>query len=292
MPFQTQEVKRVETLCKNDFYNQYYKTQTPVIISNLTHQWGAYKDWTFDYLLKKAGNINVPLYNNNAVDYTKKVNEPDTIMPLADYFSLLQSSPTDLRVFLYNILKNVPQLQQDIQTPDLGLPIMKGLPMLFIGGKGSSVFMHYDIDLANIFHFHFIGKKRCLLVPPNQSKYMYKVPFSCICREDIDFKNPDYNKFPALKNIQAFVADLQHGDMLYMPEGYWHYMTYETPGVSISLRSIARRPNNLLNAVNNVFFVRNYDNLMRKLKGKSWIDYKNKKALESTNARFKKTTQA
>ena len=76
-----------------------------------------------------------------------------------------------------------------------------------------------------------------MIFPPDQSKYMYKVPHALISREDIDFDDPDYEKFPALKNAEGYITNLKHGEMLYMPEGYWHYMKYLTPGFSMSLRS-------------------------------------------------------
>ena len=65
---------------------------------------------------------------------------------------------------MWNILKEVPVLQKDFTYPDFGLKLLKGLPMLFFGGKDSYTFMHYDIDLANIFHFHFHGKKEIILM--------------------------------------------------------------------------------------------------------------------------------
>ena len=34
-----------------------------------------------------------------------------------------------------------------------------------------------------------------------------------------------------------------------MPEGYWHYMKYITPGFSMSLRALPRRPKPLKSAV-------------------------------------------
>jgi hypothetical protein len=71
-------------------------------------------------------------------------------------------------------------------------------------------------------------------------------PHSVICREDIDFDNPDFDKWPALKHINPMVADLKHGEMLYMPEGWWHYMKYLTPGFSMSLRLLAHKPKNFI----------------------------------------------
>ena len=68
-----------------------------------------------------------------------------------------------------------------------------------------------------------------------------------------------------------------------MPEGYWHYMKYLSPGFSMSLRGLAKHPKNLSKAVYNVFVLRHYDNFMRRLKGQKWIDWKNEQAVERTN---------
>ena len=140
--------------------------------------------------------------------------------------------------------------------------------------------MHYDIDLANIFHFHFEGKKQCILFDQKQNKYLYKIPNSLITREDIDFANPDFEKWPALKGAKGYV---EHGNVLYMPEGYWHYMRYITPGFSMSLRAIARNPKNLGKAVYNIVVMRSLDNIMRRLRGQKWIDWKNEYAIKRTH---------
>ena len=146
--------------------------------------------------------------------------------------------------------------------------------------------MHYDIDYSNILHFHFHGKKRCVLFAPDQTPYLYKVPHALIAREDIDFDHPDFEKWPALKLAKGLVCDLNHGEMLYMPEGYWHYMTYVTPGFSMSLRAFPRKINNLGKAVFNIFIMRHYDTIMRKQKGQAWIDYKNEEAIKRTHQKL------
>lgn len=280
MSFNFTEIERVKNITKEEFIQNYYKPQKPVVVESLTDDWKAKKNWKFDYIKQIAGEKIVPLYDNEPVKAEDGFNEPKAKMKLADYIDLLQKGPTDLRIFLYNLMKEVPELQKDFKYPDLGVSIMKGWPMLFFGGENSNVFMHYDIDLANIFHFHFQGEKECILVHPNQTKYMYKVPFSLISREDINFDDPDFQKFPLLKNLKPYRAHLKHGEMLYMPEGYWHYMKYITPGFSMSLRSMAKRPKNFAEAVYNVFIMRNFDAVMRKVGGQKWMDYKNEKALK------------
>lgn len=180
-------------------------------------------------------------------------------------------------------MKEVPQLKEDFKWPDIGLKLVKQIPMLFFGGENSRVFMHYDIDFSNILHFHFHGKKRCILFDQSQSKYLYKQPHALISREDIDFDNPDFDKWPALKHAQGYVCELNHGEMLYMPEGYWHYMHYLTPGFSMSLRAFPRNITNLSKAAYNFFFMRHFDDIMRKIKGQKWIDWKNEEAIKRTN---------
>ena len=273
------EIDRVETITKKDFINNYFKPQKPVVIERFIEDWPAYKKWDLDYIKEVAGNKTVPLYDDRPVDYKDGFNEPHAKMKMADYIDLLKREPTKFRIFLWNILNEVPVLQKDFSYPDFGLRLMKGLPMLFFGGKDSYTFMHYDIDLANIFHFHFHGKKEVILFDQKQNKHLYKIPYSLITREDINFSNPDFSKWPKLKNAKGYTTKLEHGNVLYMPEGYWHYMKYITPGFSISLRAIARNPKNLGKALYNVFIMRFIDNLMRRIKGQKWIDWKNKQAI-------------
>lgn len=272
-------IDRVQTISKKDFIEHYFKPQKPVVIEQFIEDWPAYSKWSLDYMKEVAGEKIVPLYDDRPVDYKDGFNEPHATMRMADYVDLLKSKPTKFRIFLWNILKEVPVLQKDYNYPDFGLKLMKGLPMLFFGGTNSHTFMHYDIDLANIFHFHFEGKKKVILFDQKQNKHLYKIPYSLITREDIDFSNPDFNKWPKLAHAKGYETHLEHGNVLYMPEGYWHYMKYLTPGFSMSLRAIARNPKNFSKAIYNIVIMRAIDNTMRRLRGQKWIDWKNKKAL-------------
>ncbi len=287
MKLNLQEIPRVKTITKEDFIKNYFKPQKPVVIENFIEDWPAYQKWSLDYMKEIAGDKEVPLYDDRPVDYKDGFNEPHAKMKMSEYVDLLKSEPTKYRIFLWNILKEIPSLQDDFSYPDFGLKLMKSLPMLFFGGTDSHTFMHYDIDLANIFHFHFEGKKQCILFDQKQSDFLYKIPHSLIVREDIDFSNPDFKKWPALQKATGYVTELEHGNVLYMPEGYWHYMKYLTPGFSMSLRAIAKNPKNFSKAVYNLFVMRYYDNLMRRMKGQKWIDWKNEQAIKRTHRKNK-----
>lgn len=280
------QIDRVETLAKEEFLTHYFKPQKPLIIERLIEDWPACSRWNLDYMAKIAGDVVVSLYDDRPVDYQDGFNEPHAKMKMSDYIDLLKREPTKYRIFLWNMLKEVPELQQDFKWPDLGLRLLQELPMMFFGGKDSHTFMHYDIDLANVFHCHFQGRKQVILFDQTQSDYLYKIPHSLITREDIDFVNPDYGKWPALTRARGFTGVLDHGNVLYMPEGYWHYMRYLTPGFSLSLRAVARKPGNQARALYNLMVMRHFDNLMRRLKGQAWIDGKNARAVARTHRKL------
>ncbi|PID68531.1 MAG: cupin [Flavobacteriales bacterium] len=282
MSINLQPVTVVNDITKAQFLKDFYKPQQPVVIKNLTNSWPAYTKWNFDYISKIAGDLTVPLYDDRPVSHKDKFNEAHANMLMRDYISLLQKGPTNYRIFLWNLLKKVPELQEDYSYPDIGLRLLKKMPMLFFGGENAFTFMHYDIDLANILHFHFQGKKKCILFSPDQTPFLYKIPYSLITREDIDFDNPDIEKWPALASAKGMVAYLEHGDTLYMPEGWWHYMKYVTPGFSMSLRALPAKPKHLAKALNNILIMRTIDNLIRKVNGKNWIEWKNKRAIVNT----------
>ncbi len=282
-----QEIERRKTITKEEFIENYFKKQKPVVIERLTEDWPAYEKWHLSYIKELAADKEVPLYDDRPVTHEDGFNEAHAKMKMAEYIDLLESKPTNYRIFLYNIMKEVPSLQKDFKWPNLGLRLVKSLPMLFFGGTNSKVFMHFDIDYSNILHFHFHGEKQCVLFDPSQTKYMYKVPHALISREDIDFDNPDFEKWPALKHLEGYICNLKHGEMLYMPEGYWHYMKYLTPSFSMSLRAFPSKITNLAKAAYNVTVMRGYDTMMRKMKGQEWIDHKNEMAILNTHKHLK-----
>lgn len=279
----TQTVERLKHITPEAFINQYVKPQKPVVIEHLIDDWPAKDLWNFEYFKDIAGDLEVPLYNSKPITSKYKYNEPQAKMKFKDYIDLLQNKPTDLRLFLFNLIKERPILQNHIKIPKVGLKLLKDLPFLFVGGRNSKVFMHYDIDLANILHIHLHGEKKCLLFPPSETKYLYKVPNSLKTNDGIDFSSPDFQTYPALALAKGYTAELSPGDTLYMPEGYWHYMHYKTPGFSLSMRALARRPAHLGKAIYNISVMQLFENIMRKTKGDKWLNEKQKASIEKTH---------
>ncbi|MGB8376521.1 MAG: cupin-like domain-containing protein, partial [Salegentibacter sp.] len=93
----------------------------------------------------------------------------------------------------------------------------------------------------------------------------------------------DFEKYPALAKAKGYEVRLRHGEAVFIPSRWWHFVKYETPCLSLTLRSLPRSPRKLLEVLHNIFIMRNFDNVMRKFRGQKWIDYKNRKAIKNTH---------
>lgn len=279
MGFELEPIPRVKGLDKETFVREYLRPNRPVVLEDFAKDWPALEKWDMNFIRSVAGNHVVPLYDNSKVDYSKKVNEPIAEMKMSEYIDILESGPTELRIFLYNIFKHVPELCNDFTSPEWAPRVLKSFPMMFFGGEGSNVFLHYDIDMSHVFHTNFVGKKKAILFDHKYKKELYKIPFAVHNVEDIDIDNPDFERWPALKNVKGLEADLGHGDTLFMPSGWWHYMKYLTPSFSLSLRALDSRASSKLKGLYNVAVMRQIDNLARKIGGQDWIDYKDRLAV-------------
>jgi hypothetical protein len=264
MSFDLTPIDRVDHISKQDFVTNYLIPRKPLVITKATESWPALQKWTFDYLKEVVGDQSVPLYDSSKADPSKPINASAAEMKFADYIDLIQNQPTDLRIFLFDPIKHAPKLLDDYRSPtDLMGGFLDKFPNMFFGGAGSVTFLHYDIDLAHIFHTHFLGRKHVILFDYKWKERLYCIPFSTYALEDFDVEKPDFERFPSLKGIQGTEAFLDHGDTLFMPTGYWHWMKYLDGSFSISLRAWDKSWAIKAKSLYNLTIQRKFDDLMK-----------------------------
>lgn len=280
---QLREVDVVEDISPEEFYQRYVKTRIPVKLLHYTKEWAASSKWTYPYLKEVAGHHQVKLHG------AWQDNEPTKIeMPavketaFGEYLDMLErNEPSDLRIFLFNLFKLEPSLLNDFNFPPVMEGYLEDYPYMFFGAAGSDVRLHYDIDLSNVFISQFGGTKRITLFDQDQTKYLYKLPFTT--HSAVDLNNIDYDKYPALKLATGWQTDLLPGETLFMPSGIWHYIQYLDGSFSLSLRTLNPSRMGKLQGAYNVFVIRKLDEYFNKFYKNTWSDYKLKKAIERTN---------
>lgn len=286
--FSLPKVAKVKEITTDEFLNNYKAKGTPVVMQSITKDWPAKQKWSLEYFEALGGDNEVSLYDSQPSTDYKLQHAAEASMPLRDYFKILREGEQDLRMFFFDILREIPSLKNDFSFPEIGLNFFKKLPVMFIAGNRAKVQMHFDIDYADIFLCHFGGKKKVILFSPEQTPLMYHVPYSFSAYYDVDFENPNYEKYPALKHLEGCEVELEHGDVLYIPPGWWHYIIYEEIGYSMAIRSFPRDIKNFFGMLRNLLWIRSVDGLMRMIFGQKWNDRNAKVAIQRTNENLKK----
>ncbi|MDP9957219.1 hypothetical protein J2X97_002885 [Epilithonimonas hungarica] len=279
----------IDDITKEEFFEKYLKPRKPVVIKNMARKWPAYQKWTMEYIKEVVGDVTVPLYDSAKADPAAPINTPTTEMKFADYIDLIQREPTDLRIFFFDPIKHAPKILNDYISPkELMGGFLDKYPSMFFGGKGSVTFLHFDIDMAHIFHTHFNGRKHVLLFDYKWKERLYQLPYATYALEDFNIENPDFEKFPALDGIEGIECFLEHGDTLFMPTGWWHWMKYLDGSFSISLRAWDKSWAVKAHSLWNLTVQRGFDNFMKKNFKANYMNWKEKKAIERANYALKR----
>ncbi|WP_294287053.1 cupin-like domain-containing protein [uncultured Chryseobacterium sp.] len=279
----------VDDITQEEFIEKYLKPRKPVVIKNMAKKWPAYQKWTMEYMKEVVGDVEVPLYDSSKADPAAPINASAAKMKFGDYIDLIQREPTDLRIFLFDPIKFAPKLLEDYLSPkELMGGFLDKYPNMFFGGKGSVTFLHFDIDMAHIFHTHFNGRKHVLLFDYKWRERLYQIPYATYALEDYDIENPDFTKFPALDGVEGIECFLEHGDTLFMPTGWWHWMKYLDGSFSISLRAWDKSWAVKAHSLWNLTVQRKFDDIMKKNFRKKYMDWKEKVAVKRAEIALKK----
>ena len=265
----TKQIETVAQISKKEFKTRYLKPQVPVLLKGFTKQFPATSKWNLNYMKKVCGDVEVDIYDGDKSNNGTAFTHGDKKMLFKDYAEIIeQQTQANLRMFLFNMFKKRPQLRKEYPCPPIMRGLLQRMGYLFFGAKGVKVRMHQDIDNSNVLLTQFYGRKKVLLVAPEYSDLLYKLPLGTFSPADISA--PDYDKYPALRHIEVLECTLHPGDALFMPSGYWHHITYVDGGFSVSYRKLAQSPKALITGALNVLVFLPLDKLFSFLGGEAW----------------------
>jgi len=267
-------VKRSENVKPEKFLQDFMKPCKPIILKDFVDPKSpAFEKWNYDYFKEIAGDRKVNVYGSEIESIDRVPSKPIGETTFSDYLDLISSKATEHRLFLFNLLSIKPEMKNDIHYKDVTKgKILKWLPFMFFGGKGSITRNHIDIDMSHVFITQFQGIKRIWLFPWEQSDLMYKLPYNF--HSLINLQEADYEKFPALKYLNGYEAVINPGETLYIPSGWWHYIQYETEGYSVSIRALPSSWLEKWRGFKNLVVIRHFDNAMRKIFKEKGFNYK------------------
>jgi len=283
----TSYVDIVSHFSEEDFYEKYFLAQKPLVIKGLAENCTAGKKWDVNYIKSICGDVMVDIFDSNNKNISTAFTRPDLKMKFSDYIdTIIKGENTTLRMFLFNMFKHKPGLRKDFPCPEMFKGILGKIGFMFFGAKGIKVRIHQDIDMSNVLLTQFHGKKKVVLVSPEYSDFLYRLPFNTYSLIDLD--HPDLEKYPGLEFVKTQECILEHGDSLFMPSGYWHYITYLDGGFAVSYRKMAHSLKFKVKGL--VFFIvyMPFDKLLHRLFAGKWFAKKEKISETRANKAIKK----
>jgi ribosomal protein L16 Arg81 hydroxylase len=274
-------VEQAKDLSYEDFMQKYFLPQKPVLLKGLAHLQPAGKKWTIDWFKETMGDYQISVFDFNKPRHKySTVVDPDSKMLFRDFLDLIsRDEPSSIRMFRYDLFKQNPALRKDFSCPSfINKGIMKKFGFMFLGGKDADVRLHYDVDNSSVLLTQIYGSKRVVLFDPDQSKFLYQIPFTT--HSLVDLKKPDFEKWPGLKYVKGYEVIQEPGDGIFMPSGYWHYNTYLNGGISVSFRKLAPTLRGVIRGLRVVVVNLILDRCLSLLLGKRYNDWKQKKCIQ------------
>ncbi|MFI0351218.1 cupin-like domain-containing protein [Actinomadura sp. 9N407] len=236
-------IERWERLPADEFFEEFYCANRPVIITGMLKSWPALTRWDFDYLRDRCGDLEVEVQFGRESDENYEVNGPrhKRLMPFGDYVDLVErtASSNDFYMTANNASRNreaLDVLWSDIEP--IGEYLDAGSPdkgFFWLGPAGTKTPYHHD--LTNNFMAQVIGRKRVKLVPLHDTAYIYN---NLHCYSEVDASAVDYERFPSMRKAQVLECTLEPGELLFIPIGWWHYVEGLDASVTMSFTNFLR----------------------------------------------------
>ena len=227
---------RVSLPSIDDFLARYWVPGTPVIIDDLVPAWPAFGRWSFADLVDRFGDVEVEA----------SMNRGSVAMPDADWEGLRQTLPlrelvhamldpstgNEVYVIAKNAILRNPNLAgllEDVTLPPefFGDRLDPMRSTLWLGPAGTHTPLHHDGD--NAMFCQVVGRKRVRLAPA-ESVALLDRSDGVYCRWD-----PQTEAEVADGPETLIECELQPGEALFLPAGWWHQIDALEPSMSVSI---------------------------------------------------------
>ncbi|MCF7568619.1 cupin-like domain-containing protein [Sabulilitoribacter arenilitoris] len=232
---QSQPVEEITSIDSATFKKNYFNKKKPVIIKGFAKDWGATKNWDLDFLLNLKEDKNIFLLSDNFIqddNRYKKASFKKYIQQLKD----AESNNTSVKDYLttLDIFEYYPHLKSDIDFSFFEKHTKVNDITAWIGPANTISGFH--ADTANNVYAQIRGKKMFIISSTKFNKTMYpsKKHIYGAVASDVDINNFNNTKFPEFKNNKFKSVVLEPGDVLFVPQNWWHYVQALAPSISIS----------------------------------------------------------
>ncbi|MBV9842155.1 MAG: cupin-like domain-containing protein [Sphingomonadaceae bacterium] len=223
------DIYRYDDIDPEAFLDDHYALNRPAILCGEIDDWPALKRWSPAYLARQVGAAPVE-YQGERTGNARFELEKDRhrrSQPFSDFIKAIAQPGNDAYLTAYNSGANaiaLAPLRDDLGRIDKLLAHGDAADegMLWIGPAGTFTPLHHD--LTNNLLVQITGRKRVLLVPASETPLLQNHVH--VFSEIGDLLDPEAaRRFPEIARVRVFDVELQPGEILFLPIGWWHQVT-------------------------------------------------------------------
>jgi lysine-specific demethylase 8 len=255
------DVERVSGMTREQFFEGYFRRR-PVILDGIVRHWAAVRSWSPEFFGEHHGDFPIRIdrydptstrtYLQQHLDYVHReipfrefiasLSEPAQRFTIREDMNLLYALPGALQALDY--FRPFSSKEDALSDDYCGL---------WFSSATDVTGLHADLIEGHLFQIY--GRKRFYFMAPDQTPNLYEESAEAfddprlaerIEAVDLDdFRNlirwpgvnfffPDYAKHPLLACAEYVEGDLGPGDVMYVPEGWWHATRSLTISISVT----------------------------------------------------------
>lgn len=234
------EVIRLERLGVEEFQRDFVATGTPVILTGALDDWELAR-WSRERLKAEHGDLlgivrpgqvesgSPPHAGTSIRAFAQLIDELDAPGAAAPRYLAYNELPAALAA----AIRHPPHFPRaDYEDP----------PNLWLGPAGTVTHLHRD-GTDNLFA-QIWGSKHFTLYSPDQRPFLYAWALPAetgLDGCDVDPDQPDYERFPLFRQARRTECVVQAGELLFLPEGWFHHVRSLAPSLSVNFWTRTRR---------------------------------------------------
>ena len=226
-------VRRIPSPPLEGFHDRVVRPYRPVLLDGLIADWPALREWTMDFFIRVYGRYRWNVLAKDDGGYAAaSLYGYDNPVPVGEHLRKALEFETEDYM-------NVPfeTLPAELAAMAPPIPYVQASRYLhravFIGSEINGAPLHFHLCqnmLAQVF-----GRKRVLLFHPGEGRRLgWKGPLSASPNFiPMDPFDPERRYWETYQRASGYIVDLEPGDALYIPYGWWHATKILSPSISL-----------------------------------------------------------
>lgn len=229
-------VERIAPPSPSEFEKRYVRCSRPVILGGAAGDWPAMKRWSTEYFRQRFGSREVPVVRaNNGRLYDPETGVNYEKMQVAAYVDQLERGLVSDLYMVFRVREVMPELFEDIVPPIYCRDAPWSRSRLWFAGADTKGALHRD--LPENLYAQISGRKKFLLLDRRDTRLVYRYPFHSGVPNysPVDAEAPDLERYPRFREAKLISAEVESGDLLYIPSMWWHQARSLDASLAINL---------------------------------------------------------